>query len=376
MSVCVPYGEPEYHRLRPTLAVKPPNPNDPNSAVDLNGFFGFAPAMKPLKPAYDDQKLLVVHATGSKHPTRSHFDAQYFMEIGKPNAPELQSGWLGRHLNSVEPMRWDATLRAVGIATGLQVTLSGGPKTLPVPNLDTFNIAGYSGSRTQRLSALHDMYSLVSDPLKAAALNTEKTIGLLDAIDFAGYRPYNNAVYPTGSYGYALKTSAALIKARVGVEAIAIDLGGWDTHASQGVIQGTMANLMTNLANGLAAFHLDALSDPAAPNVTIVVMSEFGRRLAENGSAGTDHGHGDLMLVMGNHVGGGRVLTKWPGLTPDKLFEGKDLEVTIDYRDILAEIVAYRLGNSDLGYVFPNFQPVFRGALRGCAEESLEQRQA
>jgi hypothetical protein len=202
-------------------------------------------------------------------------------------------------------------------------------------------------------------------------LTTQATINLLQTIDFAGYQPAGGAAYPGGAFGTAIKSTAALIKADVGVEAVAIDVGGWDTHNSQGPATGTMANLMASLAGGLAAFHLDMFAGNGR-NVTVVCMSEFGRRLAENGSQGTDHGHGNCMLVMGNHIAGGRVLSQWPGLQPEQLFQGIDLQVTTDFRDILAEIVAKRLNNPDLSAVFPDYTPTFQGVTTSCASPDLD----
>lgn len=370
LSMAPPFLEPDYYASRPTLAVPPPDAGNPNAALNLDGFFGFAPSMAGLMPAYQAGELLVVHATGSTDPSRSHFDAQRYMEVGKPADPEIFTGWLGRHLLSSTPISQAAVLRAVGIATGLQRTLVGGPATLPIPDLDKFGLGGSSSTAQKRLDALNDMYQWVQDPLKAAADTTQLTVDLLDQINFAGYVPKGGASYPSGGFGTALKSSAALIKAQVGVEAIAIDLGGWDLHAALGIFDGSMASLMTTLSQGLGALHADLHGD--APNVTVVCMSEFGRRLKENGSFGTDHGHGNVMLLMGEHVQGGRVLSEWPGLAPEQLFEGKDLEVTIDFRDVLGEVVARRLGNQNLGYVFPDYTPTFRGVVQPCMSKRAQ----
>jgi uncharacterized protein (DUF1501 family) len=366
MTLCVPHAEGAYYTSRPNIAIAPPDAlADPNRATDLDGFFGLAPAMTPLMDAYNAGHLLFVHACGSTDPSRSHFDAQRFMEVGKPADPLLFTGWLGRHLLSSAPLNPAAILRAVGIGYGLQRTLSGSPLALPIPNLDSFGLSGDPLTSAARRAVITDCYELVADPVKAAALTTQSTIDLLNTIDFANYVPGGGAVYPTGSLGLSLKSTAALIRAEVGVEAIAIDVGGWDTHANQGVIAGTMATLMGSLSNALAAFHADMFSGNGV-NVTVVVMSEFGRRLLENGALGCDHGHGNAMLVIGNHIAGGRVLANWPGLDPGDLFEGRDLQVTIDFRDILAEIVRHRLGNTDLATVFPGYTPTFRGVTQAC----------
>lgn len=360
LSFVPPHGENLYYTNRPTLAVPRPDSGLDNRAIDLDGFFGVAAPMAPLIPAYQAGKLLIVHATGSTDPSRSHFDAQRFMEVGRANDVSLNTGWLGRHLMSVAPMDNAAILRAVGISSGLQRTLVGSPDALPIPDLDAFGLAGNASSVAARSATIETMYESVEDPVRAAGLTTLSTIDLLNQIDFAGYVPAGGAVYPAGNLGLALKSTAALVKAQVGVEAIAIDVSGWDTHNAQGTLGGVLAGLMGTLANALGAFHTDVI-EGGGPSVTLVCMSEFGRRLEENGSAGTDHGHGNCMFVLGNCVAGGRVLSQWPGLAPDQLFQGLDLEVTIDYRDILAEIVDRRLGNPDLATVFPGYTPTFRG---------------
>jgi uncharacterized protein (DUF1501 family) len=260
-------------------------------------------------------------------------------------------------------MNPDALLRAVGIGSGLQKTLVGGPKTLPIPNLDTFGLTGSAGTVPGRSDALLDMYTAAGEPLQTIALNTLQTIDLLNTINFATYAPGGGAVYPTGSLGYALRTTAALIRAQVGVEAVAVDVNGWDTHNNQGNQPGgVLSNLMTSVANAVAAFYQDMVTG-GGPNVIVLVISEFGRRARENASAGTDHGYGNALFMLGQCVRGGRVLSVWPGMGPGQLYENLDLAITIDYRDLLAEIVQSRLGNSDLAYVFPGFTPTLRGVV-------------
>jgi uncharacterized protein (DUF1501 family) len=372
LSVCTPFTETAYYNARPNLAIPRPDSGQPLRGIALpnsdvpgpNGTttFAFAPALAPLMQAYNNGHLLVVHATGSTDGTRSHFDAQKYMEIGKPGDTSLFTGWLGRHLYSIDPMNPNAILRAVGIGDGLSRTLVGSPLSLPIPDLASFGLTGNAATRPNRVSALGDMYNAVADPLNAAADTTIATMDLLSQINFTGYQPAGGAVYPTSNFGNSLKSTAALIKAQVGVEAISIDLNGWDTHSNQGPTSGAMNTVMTTLANAVAAFYTDMTSgSPLPPTFTLVVMSEFGRRVAENGSLGTDHGHGNMMMVLGQNVNGRRVLTQWPGLQPGQLYQGIDLQVTIDFRDILAEIVQRRLGNTNLPYVFPGYTPTFRG---------------
>jgi len=362
LTLCVPYGDPEYYTARPLLNIPRPDSGDPNRAVDLDGFFGLPQAMSALTTAYEDGKLLFVHASGSVDESRSHFDAMHFMEVGKARDPDLYTGWVGRHLISVPPLDEQAAIRAIGISSGLQRHLVGAPKSLPVPDMSDVGLSGRWETRDARLESINDMYRKAPTLLRASAENTTNTMALLDAIDFAGYQPANGAVYPESYFGYSLKSAAALIKAQVGVEAVSLDLGGWDTHEQQQPHTGYMALLMQDLAAGMAAFHLDVIGEGLP--VTLAAMSEFGRVVAENGSEGTDHGHGNVMMVMGNRIAGGQVMLGdgvWPGLHPDQLWQGQDLDITIDYRDILAEIVQNRLAGTDLDFVFPDYTPTFRG---------------
>lgn len=359
LTLVAPYGDPQYAVMRPTLAIAPPGGVD--GAVDLNGYFGFAPAMGSLLTPYLNGHLLVAHATGLTDSTRSHFDAQRFMELGKARDPLISTGWLGRHIATAPPFDANAAARAIGIGFQLQTTLAGAPKSVPVPSLSSYTISGSSGSRTARLTALGDMHNLVPEPLKAAANNTRATINALAAVNAGAYVPIAGVTYPSTGFGTALKQTAALVKADIGVEAVAIDRGNWDTHSNQGNLgTGTMAQNMADLANAIRAFYDDVVIGGTANGypVTLVVMSEFGRRPAENASAGTDHGHGNVMFALGKKIVGGQVLTNWPTLS--NLFENLDLQVTIDHRDILAEIVQKRLGNSNLAAVFPGFTPTTR----------------
>lgn len=364
LTVVAPYGDAAYYGLRPTIAIPRPDSSSANRAVDLDGFFGFAPAMSSLMPAYLNGNLLIVQATGSVDPTRSHFDAQHFMEVGAPGNTLLDSGWLGRHLASRPPMKSGATLRALSMTFGLTETLGGAPATLPIPDPSNFGLSGTSATRNARLAWLGSAYAAETDPLKTAAQATQTTISTLAALNIAGYQPAGGAVYPGTTFARALRSSAALIRGDIGVEAIQIDLSGWDTHSAQGPLTGGMATTMTQLAQGLAAFHADMEAANRLNRVTVVVMSEFGRNARENGSQGTDHGHGNCMFVMGGATNGRQVMRNWPGLGAGQLYQNQDLAITIDHRDILAEIVTRRLGNTALDYVFPGFTPTLRDAVR------------
>jgi uncharacterized protein (DUF1501 family) len=368
LSLCVPFGDANYYTSRPTIAIpRPDSTQTTTRGIALDNFFMFPKAMQGLVPAYQSGNLLVVHATGSVDPSRSHFDAQKFMEVGKPRDPSVVTGWLGRHLASVPPMRTDAPLRALGFASGLQKTLIGAPKTLPISDPATFTLGGASATRTERSNWLKSEFGSSPEPLRSSALDALNTLDLLRLINFTGYTPANGAVYPTSSFGRAMRSAAALIKADVGIEAAQIDVGGWDTHSAQDPVNagGQMYNNMQGLANALGAFHADVIAGTQTTNVTVVVISEFGRNVRENSAQGTDHGRGNCMFVMGRNITGGRVFAfSWPGLAKENLQDGQDLKVTLDHRDILAEIVKNRLGNQNVGLVFPDYVPTFRGVTK------------
>jgi uncharacterized protein (DUF1501 family) len=361
LTLVAPFLDPVYYQSRPTIAVPRPDSGLPTAGVNLDGTFCMAQAMGTLLPAYQSGQLLFIHATGSNDPSRSHFDAQQFMEVGLPGDKTIVTGWLGRHLATRAKMVPTAPLRALGFSYGLPVTLNGAPDTLPIPNPANFGLSGSSSTRTERLNWLANAYSLEQDPIRTAALNTQRTINMLAALNINGYVPAGGAVYPGGSFGTALRSTAALIRADVGIEAVQIDIGGWDTHSFQGPLNGGMATNMITLANSLAAFHADMNAAGRMNRITVVACSEFGRNIRENGSQGTDHGHGSVMMVMGGAVNGGRVMTIWPGIGPGQQYQNQDLAVTIDYRDILAEVVLRRLGNNALDVVFPNYAPSLRG---------------
>ncbi|MFN0205905.1 MAG: DUF1501 domain-containing protein [Planctomycetota bacterium] len=361
LSLVPPHADPNYYIHRPNLSVPKPSSASPNKCIDLNGFFGFHPALAPLLPAYQAGRLLVINATGSPVANRSHFEKERIVEFGDLTG-SIGSGWLARHLLTINAMTPGSLLRGMGVRTSPQHALVGAPLTLPIADPTTFGLAGSPSSEAARKKALTDMYSNISGDLKDNGLNTLATLELLKSVGINNYIPSNGAVYPTtgsfSSFGKGLFSAAALIKAQVGVEAIAIDLADWDTHGTQGVFNGTFNSLADALAKGLAAFDQD-LSGAASPGVTTIVMSEFGRTVRENGNAGTDHGFGNAMFLLGKAVNGGQVVTQWPGLAANQLFEGQDLNITIDYRDVLAEVVDKRLQNTNIAGVFPGYSPAY-----------------
>ena len=364
LSMCVPFGEDAYYAARPSQAVARPDSNVAGKAINLDGFFGAHPALQPLIDAYMAKHLLFVHATGLVGSSRSHFETQRWMETGAGGVTTLKSGWLGRHLSTTAPMNSLSTLRGASLGPSVPLTLFGGPSTAAVPSLVEHTIqAPTEYEKTKRMDHLRAVYSAdATETLRTNALSAVETVALLGRIDFPSYTTMSTVAYPDSEVGIAFKSAAALIRSDVGVEAMTIDMNGWDTHALAGVNGGYLHYLLADLAESLGAFYHDMVAANRIGRITVVVMSEFGRRVAENGSTGTDHGYGGAMMVLGGGVNGGRVLTKWPGL--GNLFEDKDLQITIDYRHILAEIVAKRLDNpANLSTVFPNFTPTFQGAV-------------
>lgn len=362
LNAVVPHAEAEYYKRRPTLAIAPPKPGDDTSTINLDGFFGLHPALRPLKDAWDDKALAIIQACGSPDPTHSHFDAMDYMERGTPGERQIQTGWLARHLQTMATGN-TSPFRAVGIGTLLPALLRGPVQATAFRSIADFHLGGRNPNKEiARLQAeLARLYTLGSS-FDGPARSTLEAIALLDKLNPGNYAPAAGVKYPDDGFGQGLKQIAQLAKAQVGLEAAAIDLGGWDTHVNQGGAEGQMARLLATLAAGLAAFYRDL--GERAKRVVVVTMSEFGRRVQENGNGGTDHGHGNVMLVMGGGVNGGKVYGDWPSLAADKLVAPGDLAVTTDFRDVLGEIVQKRLANDKLDQVFPNYRPKFRGILK------------
>src|SRR6267143_1175700 len=294
LNIVVPFGESSYYRMRPTIAIPQPKRGGTDAAIDLDGFFGLHPSLAPLEPLFHKNQLAIVHAAGSPDPTRSHFDAQDFMESGTPGLKSTEDGWLNRALETV-PEENASPFRAVAMG----------------PNL----------------------------PRKA---------------DPAKYQPENGAQYPASRLGQSLQQIGQLLKSNIGVEVLFVDCGGWDNHVNEGGVQGQLSNLLKDLGSGLAAFHQD-MGD-RMQDVVVVTMSEFGRTAKENGNRGTDHGHANCMFLMGGDVKGGQVYGKWPGLNDHQLNEGRDVALTTDFRSVVGEVLSKHNGVSDLNAIFPRLE--------------------
>ncbi len=353
LNVVVPYREKNYYAMRPTIAIKP------NEVIDLNGFFGLHPQMAAMKPLYDQGHLAIVHAAGSPDPSRSHFDAQDYMESGTPGVKVTQDGWLNRALqNGPAPLLQNGrptAFRAVALGTEVPRTLQGKIPAIAVANLADFSVAGRGPQTSPISNAFQAMYDESTDSvLHGTGEETFEAVKMLKAADPAKYQPAAGVVYPQGAFGNSLKQVAQLMKANLGVEAAFSDIGGWDTHQNQGGASGQLANRLKEFSEAIAAFWLDMGDE--AENMTLVTMSEFGRTARQNGTGGTDHGHANVMFVLGGQVKGGKVYGKWPGVGNDQLNEGRDLKVTTDFRNVLAEAAYRQLGARNLEAIFPNAQ--------------------
>jgi uncharacterized protein (DUF1501 family) len=351
LNMVVPFGERDYYAARPSIAI--PRPNDPQGAVDLDGFFGLHPRLAPLKPLWDSRQLAIVHASGSPDGTRSHFDAQDYMETATPGVKSTEDGWLNRYLHAREHA--DATpFRAVALAAQLPRSLQGNEPALAMGQIGQFGIR--AGQATDMLQASFESeYASAADSvLNRTGNEAFDAVKMLKSADPSKYQPENGAEYPRSAFGDALRQIAQLVKADVGLEVAFAELGGWDTHVNQGNAVGQLAQRLDDFSRGIAALARD-LGDRMGDTV-ILTMSEFGRAVAENGNRGTDHGHGNAMFIVGGqNVKGGRVYGRWPGLAREQRYEGRDLAVTTDFRSVFAEIVRSHLGVVDTRTIFPGF---------------------
>lgn len=355
LNMIVPHGESEYYNLRRNIAV--PKPGQAEGAIDLDGFFGLHPSMRPLEKFWKNQQLAVIHATGSPDNTRSHFDAQDYMESATPGVKATRDGWLNRYLQN-QPLDAASPFRAVAMTAQVPRSLMGRAPSVAMTNMADFSVqAGvYTQSVQGGFEGLYQQQVNKQDSLSDTGKETFEAVNFLKKSNPAQYRPENGAVYPNSALGRSLFQIAQLIKANVGLEIAFAETGGWDTHANQANVNGSrgqLANLLRDFGGSISALATDL--GARMDDVVILTMSEFGRTARENGNRGTDHGHANAMLVLGNAVKGGKVYGNWKGLSNDKLYEGRDLDVTTDFRDIFGEISLKHLGNKNLDKVFPGY---------------------
>lgn len=348
LSVVVPRGAAALREARPGIAV----PDRALLAGDDR--FGLHPALAPLHPFWTSGRMVAVHAVASPDASRSHFQAQDCLERGAAST-SVSTGWLDRVLALLGP---GTTFRAVAEGAALPRSLVGPEEKLVLQGIDRFKLQGWGGVRERSMTALAALYTGLDHPAAAHAQATLQALEAARALAQPGYQP--SATYPNGGFANQLRDLARLIKAEVGLRVAAIDLGGWDMHTWIGTVDdGGMRRHLDQLSAALAAFATDL--GPALDRVTLVTMSEFGRRVAQNGNAGADHGHGGIMLLLGGGLRGGRVHGQWPGLSPDLLDHG-DLAGANDYRDVLAELLQRRLGVGDVGAIFPDHRSTALGA--------------
>lgn len=350
LNAVIPYAEENYYRLRPSIAIPKPRNGSKEAALDLDGFFGLHPSLEPILPLYKNGQLAIIHAAGSPDVTRSHFDAQDYMEAGTPGVKSTEDGWLNRHLQRA-PDAQATPFRAVAMGQNLPRTLQGNAPALAMPDVRQFQVMSQAPVAQGGFEAIYAQ--TVDKALRGTGTETFEAIDMLKKTNPARLAPENGARYPNGRFGQSLQQIAQLIKSNIGLEVAFLDSGGWDHHVNEGAVQGQLANLLREMGSGLAAFSQD-MGDRLA-DITVVTMSEFGRTAHENGNRGTDHGHANCMFVMGGGVAGGKVHGKWPGLEREQLYEGRDLALTTDFRIVLSEIIDRRLGNRDLRSVFPGF---------------------
>jgi uncharacterized protein (DUF1501 family) len=346
LNIVVPYKEQNYYAMRPSIAIQE------KDVLELDGFFGLHPAMAAFKPLYNQGHLAIVHAAGSPDTTRSHFDAQDYMESGTPGVKATEDGWLNRALQAEALTGKPSAFRAVALGTQVPRTLQGKVPAIAVNNLVDFSVGGKGPQTSPVSNAFQAMYDESTDAvLHGTGQETFEAVKMLKAADPARYQPAAGAVYPNTPFGNSLKQVAQLLKANLGVEAAFSDIGGWDTHQNQGNVNGQLANRLKEFADTIAAFWTDMGAD--AENVTLVTMSEFGRTARQNGTGGTDHGHANVIFVLGGQVKGGKVYGRWPGLADEQLNEGRDLTVTTDFRRVLGEAAYKTLGSRNMELVFP-----------------------
>jgi uncharacterized protein (DUF1501 family) len=352
LNMIVPFMERDYYALRPTLALARPGAGA-DSIVDLDGFFGLHPRLSPLKGTWDSGNMAIVHACGSPDETRSHFDAQDYMETATPGVKSTQDGWLNRYLHAKQHQA-ATPFRAVALAPQLPRALQGKASALAIGQIGQFGIRAGQATEMVQSSFEAEYAAAANRVLQTTAKEAFDAVRMLKNVDPARYTPSNGAEYPRSPFGQALQQIAQLVKADVGLEVAFAESGNWDHHANEGAATGILANRLDDLARGMAALTRD-LGD-RMQDVVVMTMSEFGRTVAENGARGTDHGHGNAMMILGGAVRGGKVYGRWPGLAREQRHDGRDLAITTDFRSVFTEVVRGHLGLRDASTVFPGFK--------------------
>jgi uncharacterized protein (DUF1501 family) len=352
LSMVVPHGDRGYYAARTGIALPAPRRGEAERALDLDGFFALHPSLAPVMPLWQARTLAIVHACGSPDTTRSHFDAQDYMESGTPGVKSTPDGWLGRAAGGLPGSR--SIFRSVALGPALPRSLRGDVGAISMQSVDRFDVR--AAERAGERRGFESLYEQgVRDLLHGTGRETFEAVKLLKAANASGLSPAHGAVYPRGRFGEAMRQIAQLIRADVGLEIAFADMEGWDTHVAQGSEQGQLANRLRDFGAALAAFAQD-LGDRMT-DVVVLTMSEFGRTVFENGNRGTDHGHATAMLAFGGSVKGGKVYGRWPGLQREQLFESRDLAVTTDFRTLFSEIARPHLNLPAATPLFPGWTP-------------------
>ena len=349
-----PFTDPMLPELRPRLAMTAARSAGEGALIDLNGHFGLHPALTPLAPLFREGRLAIVHGVGSPDPTRSHFDAQDYMETGTPGRKGTPSGWLNRAVGQLghEGTPW----RAVAVTSALPRSLYGDAPALAVANLEEFGVRPAGGKALARVASqsFEDLYQQTSaELLRRTARESFEAVKLLSRPEITRYRPAKGAEYPRTPLGQSLRQIAQLIKADAGLEVAFAESGGWDTHVGQGTTTGSFARQAQDLARAITAFWTDL--ERHQDDVVLLTMTEFGRSVRENGSGGTDHGRASCLFVLGNQLDAGRVHGTVPSLVPDALEDGRDLPVTTDFRGVFSEVAGKHLGIARDEILFPGW---------------------
>ncbi len=364
ISMVVPFGDKNYASARPQIAIPAPRSGSADTSIDLDGFFALHPALAPFKPVYDAGHLAIVHAVGSPDNTRSHFDAQDYMESATPGRKGTPDGWLNRYMQSKKDAK-ASPFRAVSMTSTMPRSLIGDAPAIAMTSISDFGVrGGQGGASASSFEALYTGNS--NDALHGTGKEAFEAVKMLRKANPQQFAASNGAAYPRSGFGQSLLQIAQLIKADVGLEVAFADVGGWDTHSNQGAARGQLANRLQDFAQGIAALYKD-LGDRMS-NIVILTMTEFGRTIRQNGSGGTDHGHSSCLFALGGPVRGGKVYGKWPGLATEQLYEGRDLTLTTDFRDVFAEVAARHLRAANPNAIFPGFTPNpsnYRGFITG-----------
>jgi uncharacterized protein (DUF1501 family) len=347
LNMVVPFGEKAYYAARPSIAIGQPGGAD--TALDLDGFFGLHPRMSSLLPLWHDRRLAIVHACGSPDSTRSHFDAQDYMESATPGVKSTEDGWLNRYLKARRDQQ-NTPFRAVSLTAQLPRMLQGAAPAVAMTRLQQF---GLQAGGTVPASFEAEYAAAADHVVNRTGKEAFDAVRMLQTANPSQYLPANGADYPRSAFGDALRQIAQLVKADVGLEVAFAEVGGWDHHVNEGAATGQIAARLDDFSRGLSAMTMD-LGDRLNDTI-LLTMSEFGRAVVENGNRGTDHGHGNAMLAIGGDVRGGKVYGRWPGLEPEQRYDGRDLAVTTDFRDVFGEIIVRHLGVRDPRAIFPGY---------------------